>query len=150
MTDILSGFKQNSPLDSLMQYGVSTPKAFLGSGLYDMGLSNTINTGVSKVADPTLWDKLVGYKTPEGTTIKGFGGLALGAVSGLGNLWMGMQNYGLAKDQLDFQKDAYTKNYAAQAKTTNASLEDRQRARVAANPAAYVSVSDYMAKNGIA
>ena len=133
-----------------MQYGVSTPKAFLGSGLYDMGLSNTINTGVSKVADPTLWENLVGYKTPEGTTINGFGGLALGAAAGLGNLWMGMQNYGLAKDQLDFQKDAYTKNYAAQAKTTNASLEDRQRARVAANPAAYVSVSDYMAKNGIA
>ena len=150
MTDILSGFKQNSPWDSLMQYGVSTPKAFLGSGLYDMGLSNTINTGVSKVADPTLWEKLIGYKTPEGTTINGFGGLALGAASGLGNLWMGMKNYGLAKDQLAFQEDAYAKNYAAQKQTTNASLEDRQRARVAANPAAYASVSDYMAKNGIA
>ena len=133
-----------------MQYGVSTPKEFLGSGLYDMGLSNTITTGDPKVVDPTLLEKLVGYKKADGTNINGLGGLALGAASGLGNLWMGMKNYGLAKDQLAFQKDAYAKNYAAQKQTTNASLEDRQRARVAANPAAYVSVSDYMAKNGIA
>lgn len=134
-----------------MQYGVSTPKAFLGSGLYDMGLSNTINTGTTTLSkEPTLWDSFLGYKKADGTAVNGFGGLALGAASGLGNLWMGMKNYGLAKDQLAFQKDAYAKNYAAQKQTTNASLEDRQRARVAANPAAYVSVSDYMAKNGIA
>ena len=134
-----------------MQYGVSTPKAFLGSGLYDMGLSNIVNTGTTALSkEPTLWDSFLGYKKVDGTAVNGFGGLALGAASGLGNLWMGMKNYGLAKNQLAFQEDAYAKNYAAQAKITDAALEDRQRARVAANPTAYASVSDYMAKNGIA
>ena len=88
-------------------------------------------------------DAKTGLKTP------GMLDYGIGALSGLGNLWMGMQNYGLAKDQLKFQKDAYNKNYAAQAKTTNANLEDRQAARVASNPTAYQSVSDYMAKNRI-
>ena len=40
-------------------------------------------------------------------------------------------------------------NYDAQTITTNSSLEDRQRARVASNAGAYQSVGDYMDKNGI-
>lgn len=60
-----------------------------------------------------------------------------------------MQNYGLAKDQFNFQKDAFNKNWAAQSKLTNASLSDRQAARVASNPTAYQSVSDYMKANGV-
>ena len=60
-----------------------------------------------------------------------------------------MKNYGLMKDQLAFSKDSFAKNYEAQRTTTNASLQDRQAARVASNPGAYQSVSDYMAKNGI-
>ena len=99
--------------------------------------------------EPSLWEKVVGYKNADGTAVNGFGGITLGALSGLGNLFMGMQNYGLAQDQLKFQKDAYNKNYAAQTKTLNTQMEDRQAARIAANPTAFASVSDYMAKNRI-
>ena len=77
-------------------------------------------------------------------------GYGLSALQGMGNLYMGMQQYGLMKDQLAFSKDAFNKNYAAQSKMTNASLMDRQRARVAANSGAYQSVGDYMAQNRIA
>ena len=115
---------------------VSTP----GSGGWMQQLSN--------------WGKENGLfssmDTNTGTKTPGMLDYGIGAISGLGNLFMGMKNYGLAKDQLKFQKDAYNKNYAAQVKTTNASLEDRQRARVASNPTAFESVSDYMAKNRIA
>ena len=138
------GFMQPNAWDNLKNYGVGSP--VLGSGMVDTTVAMPTTVGGF---DPSWTDKLTGYKLPDGTSVNGFGGMALGALSGLGNLFMGMQNYGLAKDQLKFQKDAYNKNYAAQAKTTNASLEDRQAARVASNPGAYQSVSEYMNKNRI-
>lgn len=97
------------------------------------------------------WGQDSGFlgKTENGVTTQGWGGTALGIAQGLGNAWMGMKQYGLAKDQLAQSKKQFEMNYAAQQKTTNSALEDRQRARVASNPGAYQSVGDYMKKNGI-
>jgi hypothetical protein len=64
--------------------------------------------------------------------------------------FMGMQQYGLAKKTLEESKRQYDQNYSAQRQTVNTQLEDRQRARVASNPGAYQSVSDYMSQNRIA
>lgn len=88
-------------------------------------------------------------KDSSGNTTQGMGGLALGAVQGLGSLYLGMQQYNLAKDQLAFSKEAFNKNYNAQRTSTNTQLEDRQRARVASNAGAYQSVGDYMATHGV-
>jgi hypothetical protein len=79
----------------------------------------------------------------------GWGGLALGAAQGVGNLFMGMQQYGLAKKTLAENQRQFNMNWDAQRSTTNASLSDRQAARVASNPGAYQSVSDYMGQYGI-
>ena len=79
----------------------------------------------------------------------GWGQMALGAASGLMNGFMSMKQYGLAKDTLSAQREAFEKNYAAQRQTTNTQLEDRQRARVASNPTAYESVGAYMDRNRI-
>jgi len=84
-----------------------------------------------------------------GQKIGGYGGLALGAAQGLGSLYLGMQQYNLAKDALANSKSQFERNFAAQKTTTNASLEDRQRARVASNAGAYQSVGEYMAQNGV-
>lgn len=92
---------------------------------------------------------MMGYRNKDGTGSNGWGGMALGIMQGLGSAFMGMKQYGLAKEQLQFAKDSFEKNYAAQRSITNANLEDRQRARVASNPGAYQSVGDYMAQNGI-
>lgn len=92
---------------------------------------------------------MLGKKLADGTQVQGWGGLGLGAASGIMNAWMGMQQYGLAKDQLAQSKKAFDMNYNAQVKTTNAALEDRQNARVASNPGAYQSTGDYMKKNGL-
>lgn len=95
-------------------------------------------------SSPSLLDGFLG--TPEK---QGWGGLAIGTAGGIGNLFMGMQQYGLAKQALATTKEQLSRNYEAQKVTTNAELQDRQRARVASNPGAYVSVSDYMKQNGI-
>lgn len=79
----------------------------------------------------------------------GWGGMAMGAASGLASAYMGMQQYGLARDTLNQHKAEYAANYDAQKRTTNASMEDRQRARVASNAGAYQSVGSYMNQNGI-
>lgn len=84
-----------------------------------------------------------------GVRTDGWGGLALGAATGLGSLYLGMQQYNLAKETLANNKAQFERNFANQVKTTNTNLEDRQRARVASNAGAYQSVGDYMSTNGV-
>lgn len=79
----------------------------------------------------------------------GWGGLALGAASALGNAWMGMKQYGLAKDSLKENRRQFDLNFNAQKQMVNSQLEDRQRARNASNPTAYESTGSYMNKYGV-
>jgi hypothetical protein len=88
-------------------------------------------------------------RNTDGTMSQGWGGLALGGAQALGSLYMGMKQYGLAKDTLAANKAQFERNFEAQRRTTNTALEDRQRARVAANPGAYQSVGDYMNQNEV-
>lgn len=81
--------------------------------------------------------------------LQNYGGLALGALNSAGNLFMGMKQYGMAKDALNESKRQFNVNYDAQRKLTNSRLEDRQRARIAADPNAHVSVSEYMNRYGV-
>lgn len=77
------------------------------------------------------------------------GQLGLGGVNSLLQGYLGFQNLGLAKKQYQSQLDQFNKQWSANKKLTNASLADRQAARVASNPNAYQSVDDYMKKYGI-
>lgn len=86
------------------------------------------------------------FSTP---TQQGWGGTALGAAQGLFSGYLGMKQYGMAKEKLAESKRQFELNYAAQKTLTNSQLEDRQRARVASNPGAYQSVGDYMNQNGV-
>lgn len=76
-------------------------------------------------------------------------GAGIGAVKGLADSWLALQQLNLGEDQLAFQKDAFNKQYENQRTLTNAELEDRQRRRLSASPGGYQSVSDYMAKNAV-
>jgi hypothetical protein len=91
----------------------------------------------------------LGSRDANGVQTQGWGGLALGGAQALGSLYMGMKQYGLAKETLANNKAQFERNFAAQRQTTNAALEDRQRARVASNPGAYQSVGDYMNQNEV-
>jgi hypothetical protein len=77
------------------------------------------------------------------------GQLGLSGLSSLFNGYLGYQNMQTAKSQANQAQNNWNKQWAANVKTTNASLSDRQAARVASNPNAYTSVSDYMNKYGI-
>lgn len=141
----------NSDYSSLVGFGNTgySPADFsLGTPLLPTQIGAP---GSGSIARPDFlsWDGFMGGFNADGTKSNGWGGAALGLAQGLGSAYMGMKQYGLAKEQLQFSKDSFNKNYEAQKSMTNASMEDRQRARIAANPGAYQSVGDYMAKNGI-
>ena len=97
-----------------------------------------------------IFDSFLPQRDTNGNTSGGFGLAGMGIAQGLLSGLLGMKQYGLAKDQLAFSKEAFNKNYAAQKTMTNSNMADRQAARVASNPTAYQSVGDYMKQNGIA
>ena len=74
---------------------------------------------------------------------------ALNSFSGLASAYMGMKQYGLAKDELRENKRQFNMNFESQQKLTNSQLADRQKARVAFNPGFYESVGSYMGKYGV-
>lgn len=133
-------------------------------GIGNTGLGYVNNPNAASYTAPTSWwddftnafkgdsgvlGGFFGGKDANGNVSNGWGGAAIGAASSLMNGFMGMQQYGLAKQQFAQQKKEYEQNYAAQRQLTNSQLEDRQRARVASNPGAYESVGAYMDKNGV-
>ena len=76
-------------------------------------------------------------------------GAILGGVGSLYGMYNARKTGQLARDQLNFTKDSFNRNFEAQAKTTNAQLADRQNARHARDPKAHASVADYMKKYGV-
>ena len=94
-----------------------------------------------------LFDNFLGSTDKNGIKTEGWGGTALGLGQGLFQGYNGMKQFGLAEDQFKESQRQYNQDYAAQVKSVNTQLEDRQRARVASNPNAYESVSTYLDKN---
>lgn len=107
-------------------------------------------TGLAAGGGGSWWDGAKGFfGGAVGTREQpGWGGLALGGASALGNLFLGMKQYGLAKDSLNFQKESFNKNWDAQAKLTNSQLADRQAVRAGGSPG-HASVEDYMKRYGV-
>lgn len=107
--------------------GVGAPAAAGGGGLFSSFLQNPDGSG-------------------------GWGSAALDTFSGLSNAWLGMQQYGLAKDALKHSKKQFSSNFNAQATTHNADIEARQNARIlsaGSGSGQYQSTADYMDKNRI-
>ena len=123
----------------------------------NLGQGNTLINSLSRISPGNIGQRIgdwsrnsgfIGTRDPvSGQMSQGWGGLALGAGQALMNGLMGMRQYGLARRQFEFQKNAWNQNMANQRKTINTQMEDRQRARVAANPTAYQSVGEYMNQN---
>lgn len=59
----------------------------------------------------------------------GWGGLALGTVSALGNAYMGMKQYKMAEDQFKFKKGAWQQEFDMQKQTLNEARFDREQRR---------------------
>jgi len=153
----------NGILSQLLGYGQSptaqaiTPGAYQGAmqatgNPVDINALSLFGQGAPDLTgDVSPWSMkgIFGGTLGDGSQINGWGGAALGTGSALMNGYLGMQQYGLAKQQLAESQRQFDKQYAAQKTLTNSQLSDRQRARVASNPNAYQSVSDYMQRNGV-
>lgn len=139
------------PQNPQMQQGIN-PGAYDAAMAVGGGTPSTALMGGNQMATPSGggWGGMLGSTDTEtGIKTDGWGGLALGAAQGLGGAYLGMKQYGLAKDQFDESKRQFNVNFDTQKGLTNSRLEDRQAARVASNPGAYQSVGDYMKKNGV-
>lgn len=84
------------------------------------------------------------------------GNLSTGIVSpmlgGMGALfqgWSGLQQSKLAKDALNFQKQAYQTNLANQTQSYNTQLEDQYRARTSDYEGKEEDVAKYMQEHGM-
>ena len=90
--------------------------------------------------------------TNEQTGVRTRSGLLpiLNTFTGLASAYLGMKQYGLAKDSFKQNKKEFGMNYDAQRQLTNAQMEGSAKARHSANPGFYATPSDYMAKNSIA
>lgn len=132
-----TAYSNTAPTDWQTQMMNSPGFSSVGSGGLNL-------PGASK---PTFMQGALGYEGANGY-VPGWGGMALGAASGIGQSLMAMKQFGLAEDQLKEGKRQFDINYGMQKKSFNSQLEDRQRARVAANPGAYQSVGEVMNKYG--
>ena len=121
-------------MNLLNESPISIPKSLYGNALTQFGAvpPQTSGFGLDNMLGPNGW-----------------GGLALGAAQGLMGGYMGLQQLGMAKKSFKENQRQFNLNFDAQKRTTNAALEDRQRARIASNSGAYQSVGDYMDKNGV-
>lgn len=137
--------------------GVGTP---LPNFKVDIGNESEFTapfTEATQAPSNSWWQNsgILGHTDNKGNRFDGWGGMALGAANGVFNAYMGLKQYGLFKDQLNFQKEAFNKNWAAQANMTNAALEAKQQDIYNANPSGYAaatgyqSVGDYMAKHKV-
>lgn len=146
---LLQPYQVQDPTSAGSNISLLDPSQVQGPAGFSMPLLDSIGPMGQGSFNPGFMDKMLGYRGADGTQFAGWGGMALGAASGLMNGYTGLQQLSLFKDQLAQSKKQFDLNFGAQQKLTNSRLADRQAARVAANPTAYESVGSYMAKNGI-
>lgn len=158
---------QSLDLGALAQMGGSSMPAssqLLNLSTYNPGLATALDTNQSIIPglssnlpmsagsgalEPTTMQTLLGGKLADGSMVNGMLPTGLGLANSLFSGWMGMKNYGLAKDQLKFSKEAFNKNFSAQANLINAQLADRARKRAYTDPGRAMSEDEYMSKYGV-
>lgn len=79
------------------------------------------------------------------------GGLNVGNIASLlgsiGSIYGAMKSYGLAKDSLNFSKEAFRTNLENQTKSYNTALEDRARSRYAQEGGSQSDADEYVRRN---
>ena len=140
-------------MDSMGVPGFAIPTQYMqqNQALTPQTSWQSFSTGVKDFMGSDFMKGALGSTNQKtGVTTQGWASPLLSAVGGLTQSWLGMQELDLKKQQMAEGIRQFDKNWAAQAANYNASIEDRQRARLGANPNGYQSVGDYMAQNRIA
>lgn len=122
---------------------MANTQAVQSGGMFN-NLSNMGSNLWNGLTNPETQQLLFGNKDQMGLLQGG-----AGILQGLSGLYGGYQTYQLGKDQLNFQKDAFNKNYQNQVQLTNLALRDRQERRYRNRPDLYQNPDEYMSKNQI-
>jgi len=148
-----------------LNFGYQAPdQTQLLTGGYNPTQSSVLNaplsTGGNPVADNGMFSAFTNWLNSDigrslfgGTDSEtGFQsqGIVAPTLQGLGSLfqaWNGMQTLGLAKDQFNFQKNAFNTNLANQKQTYNTALEDRIRGRTSDYAGKEQDVQSYLNQN---
>ena len=118
-------------------------------GLGSLGTYN--NNSQEEQSGRGRWGKMLfGQNNDDGTRTPGALMPMLNTFTGLASAYIGMKQYGLAKDSFRQNRKEFGLNYDAQRQATNAQMEGSAKARHSANPDFYDTPSEYMDKNGIA
>lgn len=129
-------------LNQLMGFNNLAGNQNTQASLYDPSFQILTGTGSTNGIANQSGSSLLG-------SMGGWNGLnsLAGIVGSLGNLYGAYQANNLAKDQFNFQKQAYQTNLSNQIKTYNTALEDRIRSRTAAENGTQSQADDYLKKN---
>lgn len=124
---------------------VVTPAVADSSGMFNFGITDRLKGMNSWMQDTGM----IG-STKDGIQKEGWGGMLATGIGALSNAYFAMQQYGLAKESLQQNKEQFNKNYEANKKITNARLEGKAAARYRNNPKGHLSPEEYMRKHGVA
>lgn len=80
--------------------------------------------------------------------IEGLGTIMQG-IGSLGQIWSSLQAVRLAREQLNFQREAYQTNLANQTQSYNTALEDRIRSRYFTEGRGAEAVESYLAEHSL-
>lgn len=126
---------------------LNTPLSSVGNSIAgDSGLFSTFSNWLQGDTARLLFggtDPSTGFQSQ---------GIIPPTLQGLGSIfqaWSGMQNLGLAKDQLNFQRNAFNTNLANQRQAYNTALEDRIRGRTSDYAGKEEDVQAYLNKNSL-
>lgn len=138
-----------SQFNPQQQFNMVTPPNQVSPYMPDL-TGNTPVGGIPTPGDNDAWTNAFGGKLKNGSTTGGWAAPTVGLLQGGANMYLGMENLGLAKDSLAFQKDAFSKQFEASKSTTNGELYARQEARRSADPNGHMATDEYMSKYGVA
>lgn len=116
--------------------------------------TNRMGFGQSSISDSLKFDGMNTGAGAGGGFLSGIGGVeGLGTImqgiGTLGQVWSSMQAIRMAREQLNFQKQAYETNLANQTQSYNTALEDRIRARYFTEGRGTDAVDSYLAEHSL-
>ena len=109
-------------------------------------------TGIPPVTEGFDWQKMfMGGEDPLGNESMGALTGGISAIGGLGNLALGYKQYGLAKDQLGFQREQANINNQNQMTTLNNLMRAQADSRklMGNNPNTALTGEEYVSQHGI-
>ena len=97
---------------------------------------------VHNPADASWLQNMTGYRTADGGSVGGWGMPAIGAATSVMGAYSGFQNMKNAKSALNFQKEAFSKQFENQRTLVNNELRDRDATRARRDPS-YQSTTQF-------